>query len=174
MKKLDETLNIPDLDAIRQAVGLISPENKEEISKEDIETSLKEVNEMSKDLEVIDEEVFDHEMDEIALQAEDAYGKLIEIAIDAETKAIGEIASAAERFLNTKLSAKTAKNNRKLELIKISIQERKLKLAEDKQKMTAVQADSEAVDSEGYIIMDPQARTKELQKLRTEINNNNG
>lgn len=71
----------------------------------------------------------DVELDNIADQADTAFYELMDIAVNTSGKACGDIASAAQQFLNIKMQAKLNKTELKLKKMKMEIDQKKLELA---------------------------------------------
>ena len=129
-KTLDEqfnTLSAEELetsDSLQQALALINQENVISEApdleiKKFIVAKKDEAKELSK---LTDEQKNDKDLDEIANQADQAFYDLMDIAINTQGKACGDIASAAQSFLNIKLNAKLAKSEQKYKKLNQEIQ----------------------------------------------------
>lgn len=140
MKKKDaigDNLNIlsnDDLEAcndLQKALALI---NKEQVVPDELVIKKKEFivekNKDIKDLSKMDiNEKTDSELDEISNQADQAFYDLMDVAVNSTGKACGDVASAAQSFLNIKLSAKMAKTELRLKRMKQELDEKKFQLA---------------------------------------------
>lgn len=140
MKKKDvigDNLNIlsndelESCDDLQKALALI---NKEQVVPDELVIKKKEFivekNKDIKDLSKLDiNEKTDSELDEISNQADQAFTDLMDISINSTGKACGDIASAAQSFLNIKLTAKIAKTELKLKRMKQELDEKKFTLA---------------------------------------------
>ena len=135
-KTLDEqfnTLSVEELetsDSLQQALALINQENVISEApdleiKKFIVAKKDEAKELSK---LTDEQKNDKDLDEIANQADQAFYDLMDIAINTQGKACGDIASAAQSFLNIKLNAKLAKSEQKYKKLNQEIQMKKIEM----------------------------------------------
>jgi hypothetical protein len=120
---------IEQCDDLQKALALI---NKEQVVPEAIAITKKnfivEKNKEIKDVSKLsDDEKNDNELDEISNQADQAFYELMDIAINTTGKACGDVASAAQSFLNIKLNAKMAKTELKLKKMKQKLDEEKFK-----------------------------------------------
>ena len=101
--KISETFGMADIDKVREALRLLNPEpdeqDQEELSSDEIHTALQSI-EQNKFLENLPEDKFDHEMDDVADDAQKAFNELFDLGLNSEPRFTGELVSAAERFLN--------------------------------------------------------------------------
>lgn len=160
-KTLDEqfnTLSVEELetsDSLQQALALINQENVISEApdleiKKFIVAKKDEAKELSK---LTDEQKNDKDLDEIANQADQAFYDLMDIAINTQGKACGDIASAAQSFLNIKLNAKLAKSEQKYKKLNQEIQMKKIEMTA----LKSSQKDSETEYSpdDDIIIVNP-------------------
>lgn len=141
MKKkdaIDEELNlmtneeIENCGDLQKALELINkeqviPEAKALVKKDFI---VKSNEHLKKELENLPEDAQnDKELDLIADQADTAFYDLMDIAVNSTGKACGDIASAAQQFLNIKMQAKMSKTELKLKKMKMELDKRKLELS---------------------------------------------
>lgn len=135
-KSLDEefgTLSVEEIetsDSLQQALALI---NQEGVVSDVPPTELKKFavakKEEAKELaKLTDEQKSNKELDEIADQADQAFYDLMDIAINTQGKACGDIASAAQSFLNIKLNAKLAKSEHKFKKLNQEIQLKRIEM----------------------------------------------
>lgn len=147
MKKkdaIDEELNlmtneeIENCDDLQKALELINkeqviPEAKALVKKDFI---VKSNEHLKKELENLPEDAQnDKELDLIADQADTAFYDLMDIAVNSTGKACGDIASAAQQFLNIKMQAKMSKTELKLKKMKMELDKRKLELSSKPKEM---------------------------------------
>jgi len=135
---IDEELNlitneeIEQCSDIQKALDLINkeqviPEAKALVKKDFI---VKSNEDLKKELENLPEDKQnDVELDRIADQADSAFYDLMDIAVNTTGKACGDIASAAQQFLNIKMQAKMSKTELKLKKMKMELDQKKFELA---------------------------------------------
>ena len=117
---------------IQKALDLINkeqviPEAKALVKKDFI---VKSNEDLKKELENLPEdEKNDVELDRIADQADSAFYDLMDIAVNTTGKACGDIAAAAQQFLNIKMQAKMSKTELKLKKMKMELDQKKFELA---------------------------------------------
>lgn len=140
MRKKDaigDNLNILSNDELEQCNDLqkaLELINKEQVVPNELVIKKKEFivekNKDIKDLSKMDiNEKTDSELDEISNQADQAFYDLMDVAVNSTGKACGDVASAAQSFLNIKLSAKMAKTELRLKRMKQELDERKFQLS---------------------------------------------
>ena len=121
-KKLEELFELPE-----------SAKNRHD---DEIETTPEEITavvEMS-NLEKIENalvavrglEASDEEMDTLARQAVESYKDLMDLGMNVEPRHASEIFGVAERMLNSAITAKNAKVNKKLKMIDLQLKKAKL------------------------------------------------
>lgn len=146
-KKLEELLDLAPVD------------EQEELDNEDLETDLIPVptdEELSHALENVDKidaalpmvqnlEASDAEMDEIADTAKDTFKDLMDLGMNVEARYAGDIFGTAARMLDTALSAKNAKIDRKLKMIELQLKKARLDQQQAKQDSLDSVEESEAV-----------------------------
>lgn len=136
-KTLDEefgTLSQEEIetsDSLQQALALI---NQEGVISDVPEPELKKFIVAKKDeakelAKLTDEEKTSKELDDIANQADQAFYDLMDIAINTQGKACGDIASAANNFLKIKLDTKLAKMDAKFKKMNQDIQMKKIEMS---------------------------------------------
>lgn len=165
MSKIEETLGIPDTEAMNEAMNILNVGESDKIELKDIKKAIDIIDESAKnsginllpenttseDLENIESEednnpiieshddlpsinpAFESEMDDIAEKAMYAHEELLNFSMQASSgKSMGDIASAAAKFLDTALEARREKQKQKLATLRLQIEERKISLAEKK------------------------------------------
>ena len=134
-KKLEELFDLPEsnqIDITKEENGVIT-----DIIAEDREvvlpnTPTNTVPEMQSALEKVDKidaalpsvrqlDTSDKEMDDIAQLAQDTFKDLMDLGMNVEARFSGEIFSNAARMLDTALSAKNAKINKKLRMVDLQL-----------------------------------------------------
>jgi len=114
------------------------PETSRRPNEEEITTTSEEITaivEMS-NLEKIENaltavrglEASDKEMDDLAKQAVESYKDLMDLGMNVEPRHASEIFGVAERMLNSAITAKNAKVNKKLKMIDLQLKKAKLDL----------------------------------------------
>jgi len=114
------------------------PETSRRPNEEEITTTSEEITaivEMS-NLEKIENaltavrglEASDKEMDDLAKKAVESYKDLMDLGMNVEPRHASEIFGVAERMLNSAITAKNAKVNKKLKMIDLQLKKAKLDL----------------------------------------------
>ena len=135
-KSLDEefgTLSVEEIetsDSLQQALALINQEGVvSDVPPPELKKFAVAKKEEAKELaKLTDEQKSNKELDEIADQADQAFYDLMDIAINTQGKACGDIASAAQSFLNIKLNAKLAKSEHKFKKLNQEIQLKRIEM----------------------------------------------
>jgi len=115
----------------------IAPANEQDLTEEEntrvvesvtaddipqLQTALTNVDKIDAALpSVRDLETSDKEMDDIAQLAQDTFKDLMDLGMNVEARFSGEIFSNASRMLDTALSAKSAKINKKLRMVDLQL-----------------------------------------------------
>ena len=123
-KKLEELFNIEPADEL----DITAEENTvvvEAVTADDIpqlQTALTNVDKIDAALPSVRElDTSDKEMDDIALLAQDTFKDLMDLGMNVDSRFSGEIFSNASRMLDTALSAKSAKINKKLRMVDLQL-----------------------------------------------------
>ena len=123
-KKLEELFNIEPVDEL----DITAEENTvvvEAVTADDIpqlQTALTNVDKIDAALPSVRElDTSDKEMDDIALLAQDTFKDLMDLGMNVDSRFSGEIFSNASRMLDTALSAKSAKINKKLRMVDLQL-----------------------------------------------------
>ena len=149
-KKLEELFDI----APANEQDLTEEENTrvvESVTADDIpqlQTALTNVDKIDAALpSVRDLETSDREMDEIAQLAQDTFKDLMDLGMNVEARFSGEIFGNAARMLDTALSAKAHKVNKKLRMVDLQLKKASLdaRLAKEQQSSGDVTTDGEGV-----------------------------
>jgi len=158
-KKLESLFDLEDHDTPE-----ITVEENLSITNEDNtgvpvfkETIMSEVDKIDAALPTIrDLETSDNELDDIAATARKTFDELMDLGMNVEARFSGEIFNNASRMLDTALTAKTNKINKKLKMVELQLKKATLD-AKNKQDDPA----SVAADGEG-VIMDRNALLNEI------------
>jgi hypothetical protein len=173
-KKLEELFDLPKADQIditKEENSLITDiiENENDVDAILQDTPRSTLPEMQTALEKIDKidaalpsvndlQTSDNEMDEIADMAKDTFKDLMDLGMNVDSRFSGEIFTNASRMLDTALSAKSAKINKKLRMVDLQIKKATLdaRLAKEAR-------------ANGEDIVDGQGETVDRNQLLNEI-----
>jgi hypothetical protein len=133
-KKLEEVFNLPSMESLK------TPKIEEEIEDEDNEYTIEEIHQIMERADKIDNALpqvagldsMDADFDGYASKAIDAFDDLIDLGKNVEDKFAADIFTAASSMLGNALTAKTNKAQKKLEMIKLQLQNKKIAHEEDK------------------------------------------
>lgn len=156
-KKLESLFDLadeePDVDT-EEAVEAVQAITA---SSPDLSTALAAVDKIDAALPTIrDLETSDSELDDIANTARNTFQDLMDLGMNVEARFAGEIFNNASKMLDTALTAKNNKINKKLKMIDLQLKKAQLDL---KKKQSGESVD--AVDGEG-VIMDRNALLNEI------------
>lgn len=152
-KKLQELFDLPEANAS----DLTQQENSSVVESStandipELQTALDSVDKIDAALpSVRDLESSDKEMDDIAQLAQDTFKDLMDLGMNVEARFSGEIFNNASRMLDTALSAKSHKINKKLRMVDLQLKKATLdaRLAREAQARgdDTVDGQGEAVD----------------------------
>ena len=150
-KKLEDLFDLPDAKDIKQE----DSETTEVVVKK-LEAALKDVDKVDAALPTVrDLETSDEELDEIAETAKNTFNDLMDLGMNVEARYSGDVFNNASRMLETALTAKTNKINKKLKMVELQIKKAQLDL---KQRDAGYE---EAIDGDG-IVIDRNALMREI------------
>lgn len=134
-KKLEELFNLPE----EEETNNLTPQKSYDVvdiadAKEDI-ALVDKINEALPRVKGL--EATDHEMDELADLAKDAYQDLMDLGMNVEARFANEIFTSASSFLGHAITAKTAKMNKKLKQIDLQLKKAKLDMDRGEEGETA-------------------------------------
>ena len=169
-KKLEEELNLPDLDQ------LLPDETEQEApTTEDIKTEIANIEgEMSMveraniALPTVEGlEQLDREMDEYAKKAMETFEDLIDLGKNVEDRHAAPIFDSASKMISAALQAKQAKMDKKMKMIELQM--RQARLEKDSEKIDAYVAGKkhelgDEEETEGRIVGDRTAMLAEILK----------
>ena len=161
-KKLNDLFDLDDVDmpevTIEDNYDLTGIPTEKESPKTlpQIQEALTAIDKIDAALPMIrDLETSDRELDEIATTAKDTFQDLMDLGMNVEARFAGEIFNNASKMLETALSAKNNKINKKLKMIALQLKKAQL----DLKKRQA--GEDEAVETDG-VVMDRNALLNEI------------
>tara|TARA_R110000823_G_scaffold32114_5_gene90736 strand:- start:7937 stop:8458 length:522 start_codon:yes stop_codon:yes gene_type:complete len=146
------------------------PESTKELNHETeiptLENAMVQVDKIDAALPAVrDLEANDKEMDDLADIAINTFDELMQLGKDAEERFAGEIFSNAARMLDTALTAKTNKINKKLKMIELQLKkQRQDQIAAKEQASGQIEA---PIDGEG-VVLSRNDLLDEINKLNIE------
>ena len=150
-KKLEDLFDLPDAEDIKQE----DSETTEVVVKK-LEAALKDVDKVDAALPTVrDLETSDKELDDIAETAKNTFNDLMDLGMNVEARYSGDVFNNASRMLETALTAKTNKINKKLKMVELQIKKAQLDL---KQREGGYE---ESIDGDG-IVIDRNALMREI------------
>lgn len=158
-KKLEDLLNLPD------AKEMIEEEQSKKAKDAivDQEDTMRDIAEFDKIQAALPQvkglgELADKELNEVSEKAMQAYEDLMDLGMNVEARFSGEIFNNASRMLDTALSAKQHKVNKKLRMVDLQIKKATLDAKLAKQ---AYERGDDVEDGQGHTI----DRTQLLQEI---------
>ena len=153
-KSLDEefgTLSVEEIetsDSLQKALALINQEGVvSDVPPPELRKFVVEKKDEAKELsKLTTEEKNDKDLDDIANQADQAFYDLMDIAINTQGKACGDIASAANNFLKIKLDARLAKMEQKYKKMNQEIPLKKIEMTSLKSSQKDLEPDYDPND----------------------------
>jgi LPS O-antigen subunit length determinant protein (WzzB/FepE family) len=169
-KKLEEELNLPDLDQLLPENDIQEEPTTEELKTEiaNIEGEMSMVERANIALPTVEGlEQLDREMDEYAKKAMETFEDLVDLGKNVEDRHAAPIFDSASKMISAALQAKQAKMDKKMKMIELQM--RQARLEKDSEKIDAYVAgkkhelgDEEEV--EGRIVGDRTAMLAEIMK----------
>lgn len=147
-KKLEELFDVETSEDVVDRMVAAEPAETKPLTVPEIETAMTKVDKIDAALpSVRDLETSDREMDEIAQLAQDTFKDLMDLGMNVEARFSGEIFGNAARMLDTALSAKAHKVNKKLRMVDLQLKKASLdaRLAKEQQSNGEISADGEGV-----------------------------
>ena len=147
-KKLEELFDVETSEDVVDRMVAAEPTESKPLTVTEIETAMTKVDKIDAALpSVRDLETSDNEMDEIAQLAQDTFKDLMDLGMNVEARFSGEIFGNAARMLDTALSAKAHKVNKKLRMVDLQLKKASLdaRLAKEQQSSGDVTTDGEGV-----------------------------
>jgi|TARA_R110000851_G_scaffold213487_1_gene366073 hypothetical protein len=138
-KKLEELFDLEDED------NSVDEQPKEALTITQLNTTLDSVSKIDAALPTVrDLETTDAELDDIAETARQTFQDLMDLGMNVEARFAGEIFNNASRMLDTALTAKTNKVNKKLKMVDLQIKKATLDL-KNKQNAPDTPADGQGM-----------------------------
>jgi len=147
-KKLEELFDVETSDDVVDRMLDAEPVEPKPLTVTEIETAMTKVDKIDAALpSVRDLETSDREMDEIAQLAQDTFKDLMDLGMNVEARFSGEIFGNAARMLDTALSAKAHKVNKKLRMVDLQLKKASLdaRLAKEQQSSGEISTDGEGI-----------------------------
>lgn len=147
-KKLESLFDVETSEDVVDRMVAAEPAETKPLTVPEIETAMTKVDKIDAALpSVRDLETSDREMDEIAQLAQDTFKDLMDLGMNVEARFSGEIFGNAARMLDTALSAKAHKVNKKLRMVDLQLKKASLdaRLAKEQQSSGEISADGEGV-----------------------------
>lgn len=149
MEILGEDLGVTKVvDNTPQVVDDIEPENEIEENSEKLIKSLEELKELENTTGLPIDAQWENELKIIEQQADDTYREIRRFAKNSDGKMMSELYAASNNFLNTKLNAKIARANHRINAARVQIDVRKISVQE--QKLLNNEGDKSAPNREGF------------------------
>ena len=152
-KKLEEMLNLPDNEDIKQEA-----QKQAVVQQEDTFRDIAEFDKIASALPAVKGlgQKADDELEDIASRALGAYDDLMDLGMNVESRYASRVFEVAGGMLKTSLDAKVAKMDKKLKMIDLQL--KKQKMDQD-----SSPGDGNIVNGEGYVVSD---RNSLLEKLK--------
>jgi hypothetical protein len=147
-KKLEELFDVETSEDVVDRMVAAEPAEEKPMTVTEIETAMTKVDKIDAALpSVRDLETSDNEMDEIAQLAQDTFKDLMDLGMNVEARFSGEIFGNAARMLDTALSAKAHKVNKKLKMVDLQLKKANMdaRIAKEQQSNGEVSTDGEGV-----------------------------
>ena len=169
-KKLEEELNLPDLDQLLPENDIQEEPTTEELKTEiaNIEGEMSMVERANIALPTVEGlEQLDREMDEYAKKAMETFEDLIDLGKNVEDRHAAPIFDSASKMISAALQAKQAKMDKKMKMIELQM--RQARLEKDSEKIDAYVAGKKhelgnEEEVEGRIVGDRTAMLAEIMK----------
>lgn len=130
-KNLEELFDLLPKDEMQEMVNTLE-KTAENLDDKNLQ---ERVQKFSIFVSMFDDPEFDKEMDDMAEETIKFARDLMSLSEGVETKYVGEIASAAERFYTAGINAKKIKAERKLKAIQLELRNKQLELREKQLKI---------------------------------------
>ena len=152
-KKLEEMLNLPDNEDIKQEA-----QKQAVVQQEDTFRDIAEFDKIASALPAVKGlgQKADDELEDIASRALEAYDDLMDLGMNVESRYSGRVFEVAGSMLKTGLDAKVAKLDKKLKMVELQLKKEKLD-------RDSPPGDGDIVNGDGYVVTD---RNSLLEKLK--------
>lgn len=130
MKKLEEILNLPDVEEDNSeefSVEIPEEDETDVYYMDELEDMLSEVDKIDQSLGAVRGlELLDSEMDELAKKSMETFEKLVKMGEQVDDRNVAPIYDAASKLMSNAITAKQSKMDRKLKAIQLQIQKAKV------------------------------------------------
>jgi len=152
-KKLEEMLNLPDNEDIKQEA-----QKQAVVQQEDTFRDIAEFDKIASALPAVKGlgQKADDELEDIASRALEAYDDLMDLGMNVESRYASRVFEVAGGMLKTSLDAKVAKMDKKLKMIDLQLKKEKMDRDNNP-------GEGGIVNGEGYVVSD---RNSLLEKLK--------
>ena len=152
-KKLEEMLNLPDNEDIKQEA-----QKQAVVQQEDTFRDIAEFDKIASALPAVKGlgQKADDELEDIASRALEAYDDLMDLGMNVESRYASRVFEVAGGMLKTSLDAKVAKMDKKLKMIDLQLKKEKMDRDNNP-------AEDGIINGEGYVVSD---RNSLLEKLK--------
>ena len=152
-KKLEEMLNLPDNEDIKQEA-----QKQAVVQQEDTFRDIAEFDKIASALPAVKGlgQKADDELEDIASRALEAYDDLMDLGMNVESRYASRVFEVAGGMLKTSLDAKVAKMDKKLKMIDLQLKKEKMDRDNNP-------GEGGILNGEGYVVSD---RNSLLEKLK--------
>ena len=152
-KKLEEMLNLPDNEDIKQQA-----QEQAVVAQEETFRDIAEFDKIASALPAVKGlgQKADDELEDIASRALEAYDDLMDLGMNVESRYASRVFEVAGSMLKTSLDAKVAKMDKKLKMIELQLKKEKLD--------NDTPNNGDVVNGDGYVVTD---RNSLLEKLKS-------
>jgi hypothetical protein len=153
-KKLEEMLNLPDNEDVKETV-----KQQAVVAQEETFRDIEEFDKIASALPAVKGlgQKADDELEDIAKRALEAYDDLMDLGMNVESRYASRVFEVAGGMLKTSLDAKVAKMDKKLKMIDLQLKKEKM------DRDNSPNGAGDIVNGEGYVVTD---RNSLLQKLK--------
>ena len=154
-KKLEEMLNLPDNEDIKQEA-----QKQAVVQQEDTFRDIAEFDKIASALPAVKGlgQKADDELEDIASRALEAYDDLMDLGMNVESRYASRVFEVAGGMLKTSLDAKVAKMDKKLKMID-------LQLKKEKMDKDSGRSDDGMIEGQGYVVTDRNSLLERLKGL---------
>lgn len=158
-KKLEELFNLPPIDDVTDTDNDVPAPPVPVADLESVQSALAEADKIDRALAPVKGlEELDRDMDNYADRAMTAFENLMDLGQNVEDRHAATVFEAAAKMMSNAITAKQSKMDKKLKVIQMQMQKKKLDLEERKlewQMTKDLEADEDtAIEGTGEVIMD--------------------
>jgi len=158
-KKLEEMLNLPDNEDIKQEA-----QKQAVVQQEDTFRDIAEFDKIASALPAVKGlgQKADDELEDIASRALEAYDDLMDLGMNVESRYASRVFEVAGGMLKTSLDAKVAKMDKKLKMIDLQLKKEKM------DRDTNPGGEGGIVNGEGYVVSDRNSLLEKLKDMKND------